>query len=322
MRTDLKQSVLLLVVIFCVDCQSAKQDPGPASPAVPTTPEASFVKYYDLTSLPVSTSFDSPTLVCAVNDAALNEISGIAASYAQGSSVWTEEDSGNENKLYLIGNNGSTIATMRMVSVNNRDWEDMSLSNGPLLNVHYLYLADIGDNKFSQPTKYIYRFPEPSLANVSLPFTGEIAQVEKMEFNYPDGIKNSEAVMVDPVTLDIYVISKEGQAVVYVARYPQDISKTFTMRKLGTLPISDVTAADISPDGKEILLKNYAVVLYWKKANNESITDLLQQIPQRAPYVPEPKGESICWATDGSGYFTTSEIIDSTPANIYFYKRK
>ena len=125
--------------------------------------------------------------------------------------------------------------------------------------------------------------------------------------------------MIDPATKDIYIVTKENQAVIYVARYPQDISKSFVMTKRGVLPISDVTSADISVDGKEIVIKNYALILYWKKSGNESITELLQKEPLRAPYQIEEKGAAICWAADGSGYYTTSEL----PAQpIYFYKRK
>jgi hypothetical protein len=80
-----------------------------------------------------------------------------------------------------------------------------------------------------------------------------------------------------------------------------------------------VTAADISADGKEILIKNYSQILYWKKSGSESITELIRQTPQRAPYTPELKGESIAWATDGSGYYVTSEGANQP---IYFYKRK
>jgi len=50
-----------------------------------------------------------------------------------------------------------------------------------------------------------------------------------------------------------------------------------------------------------------------------TVTDLLQQTPMRAPYTPELKGESVCWANDGSGYSTTSDGPDQS---IWFYKKK
>jgi len=289
-----------------------------ATKPVTTSPDY-FTASYDITSLPVSNSFGPPDSVGAVQDFALEEISGIAPSSGVPGALWAEEDSGNENKIYLLSSEGKTLANFRMASINDRDWEDLSISSGPLPNVHYLYLAETGDNKHINPTKYIYRFPEPQLSGQNFPIESEIAAVETIAFQYPDGIKNTEAVMVDPTTNDIYIISKEGQAVIYVARYPQPLNKVFTISKLGTIPISDVTAADISQDGNEILIKNYSLVLYWKRPSDKSVTEILQEKPIRVPYQPELKGESICWAADGSGYSVTSEGADQP---IWFYKRK
>jgi len=77
--------------------------------------------------------------------------------------------------------------------------------------------------------------------------------------------------------------------------------------------------AAISKTGDEILIKSYTQIFYWKKSSGESMAHCLQQTPVRAAYQPEDKGEAICWATDGSGYFTTSEG-EGEP--VYFYKRK
>lgn len=312
---------LILLSMINSGCHQPVKDPTPTSaPVAPVS--VLFTGSYDITSLPFTEAFDSSLSLGTIEDLALNEIAGIATSYSTSNAMWVEEDSGNENKIYLLTNSGKELGSFRMTSIANRDWEDLCISTGPVANIRYLYLAETGDNKLNYPIKYIYRFPEPTLANTTYPFSGEIASVDKIAFQYPDGVKNAEAVMVDPSTNDIYIISKEGQAVIYVARYPQIMDKMFTIVKLGSLPISDVTAADISQDGNEVLIKNYALILYWRKKSIESISDLLQTVPQRAPYVPEPKGESIGWANDGSGYFTTSEIIDNNPVSINFYKRK
>lgn len=310
-------------VFFCVtflfawlmlSCDKATPKPKPVTPVVDY-----FTASYDVTSLPVSTSFASADSVGAVNDLALDEISGIALSRSVRGALWVEEDSGNENKIYLLTEGGTTLAYFRMSSVSDRDWEDMAISTGPRAGINYLYLAETGDNNFKYATKFIYRFAEPIPTAAGFAAANEIATVDKITFSYPDGIRNAEAVMVDPVTHDIYVVSKENQATVFVARYPQPVDSAFKIVKLGTLPISDVTAADISADGKEILIKNYSQILYWKKSGNESISELLQKTPQRVPYSPELKGESVAWAPDGSGYYVTSEGANQP---IYFYKRK
>ncbi len=320
-----------IAILFCFSCvltglnSCEKNTPVPAvkavttAPAIPPVIDNFFSIYYDITSLPISIDFESFKNLGSVQNPTLNEISGIASSYSLPGTLWCEEDSGNENNIYLMRNNGEFLGTVVMSSLTDRDWEDMSIGPGPLDGVHYIYLAEIGDNNVVNADKFIFRFPEPIISNPTFPFTVNIKSVDKISFNYPDGIKNAEAVMIDPLTKDIYVISKEGQAVIYVARYPQDITKVFTMTKLGVLPISDVTAADISPDGKEILIKNYAVILYWKKLGNETISELLQKVPIRAPYQVEEKGEAVCWSSDGSGYFTTSELPGQP---VYFYKRK
>jgi hypothetical protein len=307
---------LTFIGLNILSCQKNEADTV-VTPA-PTPKNDFFTVSYDVTSLPTSQDFKPAQNFGSVQNFALDEISGIAVG-SKPNTLWVEEDSGNENKIYLIDISGTYLGSFRMTSIANRDWEDMSISSGPVPSTPYIYLAEIGDNNRVNQTKYIYRFPEPIVSGSTFPFSNEINTVDKIAFNYPDGIKNAEAIIIDPNTKDIYVISKEGQAVIYVARYPQDITNIFTLTKVGVLPISDVTSAAISPDGKEIIIKNYALALYWKKAANETIPELLKTIPQKAPYQPEDQGESICWATDGSGYFTTSEGVNQP---IYFYKRK
>lgn len=316
------KGLVILSVLTCFLSYCTKSNIDPKSNDVPdSSKDTFFTADYDVNELTISNAFDSGRVKSTVQNLALDEISGIAESYSNHNALWSEEDSGNENKIYLLDiATGQQLANVRL-SVGNRDWEDMSSAPGPDQNLHYIYLAEIGDNKRVNPTKYIYRFEEPSLAGLYPKDEDYKLNVDKIAFQYPDGIKNAEAVMIDPLTKDIYVISKEDQAVVYVARYPQSTSEVITLTKVGKLPIPTVTAADISPDGTEIIIKNYARIFYWKKTGSESVTQLLKRKPRLLPYVPEPKGESVCWNADASGYYTTSERGDRAP-QILFYKRK
>lgn len=310
---------LALAIFSMLQCQHSASDPTSQTTPPPTTTDDFFTAYYDVTSLPVSGDFEPGQSLGKVENLALEEISGIAEASALPRTLWVEEDSGNENKIYLIDTGGKFLGSFRMTSIDDRDWEDISIGPGPKPDTQYLYLAETGDNNKAYPTKSIYRFVEPTVDHTDTPFANEIATVDKITYQYPDGIKNAEAIFVDPATKDIYIVSKEGQAVVYVARYPQDLTKVFTVTKVGVLPITDVTSAAISKTGDEILIKNYTQIFYWKKSSGESIAHCLQQTPVRTSYQPEDKGEAIGWATDGSGYFTTSEG-EGEP--VYFYKRK
>ena len=279
--------------------------------------DSSWTSTFDTHSLLVNHAFDSGRIVGAISDPSLDEVSGIAASYNTPGSLWVEEDSGNPNTISLLTSDGKLLGAVSLDRVTNRDWEDMSIAPGPTDGVHYIYLADIGDNDKKYDIKYIYRFPEPPAT-----IGGSISIFDVMSFSFPDGIKNCEAMMIDPLTKDIYVISKEsGKAVVYLASYPQPLNKNFVLTKIGSLPISKVTAADISPDGTEILIKNYVQVFYWKRNLNQTISFTLKQNPLLLPYQIEEQGESICFAKDASGFYTTSEMTSNAPPPIYFYKR-
>ena len=318
MSNLLGSSIFFIVLLILISsCKKSSSDPNPITTApVDTT----WSVFYYLTDLEKATSFEASVNLGSIQNTSLQEISGIAGSYLTKDAYWVEQDSGNPNAIYLFDKGGVQLGSAELTYQANRDWEDIATGPGPKSGVNYIYLAEIGDNKARYPTKYIYRFAEPSIS-ASTPNV-KVTTVDIISFHFPDATKNAETVMVDPLTKDIYVISKEDAATLYVAKYPQDLAKEFALVKIGVLPISTVTAGDISPDGTEVLIKNYSTIYYWKKSGNETIGQLMKKKPILLPYSVEPQGEAICWGVDGSGYYTTSEIIDTTPASISFYKRK
>jgi hypothetical protein len=254
-----------------------------------------------------------------LKDDSLKELSGMVRSSAKdGATLWGEEDSGNKNVLYLMDTSGRKVCEASLQGAFNRDWEDLAGGPGPKTGKYYLYLGDIGDNLFIFPFITIYRFIEPA----PVPGNVNITAFDAINLLYPDGPHNAEALMVDPRTKDIYIITKDAQAGLYVARYPQNIHKATKLIKLGVLPISTVTAADISPDGDHILIKNYKSVFYWHRQPDETISDCLQQAPNRLDYHAEPQGESIAWSSSGKGFYTITEKVGSKPPVLFHYKSK
>ena len=77
-------------------------------------------------------------------------------------------------------------------------------------------------------------------------------------------------------------------------------------------------AGDISLTGQEIIMKTYNRVFYWRKSPYESLEATLQRIPMCAPYNIEQQGEAVCFDTEGSGYFTTSEGLNQP---LWYYSR-
>lgn len=287
------------------------------SPATPSAKDTVFTATYQTAQLTQSMLFRlSDTF--HLKTGALPELSGLVrASDTRSSEYWGEEDSGNKNAIYLLDTLGRLLGA-KYLPVFNRDWEDMACGPGPENGRFYLYLGDIGDNLHLFPFITVYRFIAPS-PDTALWTDSLISKFDALNFIYPDGPHDAEALMVDPLTKDIYVLTKEAKAGLYVGRYPQNTGEAGRLVKLGTLPISTVTAADITLDGNGIFIKNYDNIFYWTRKNGQSIASCLQQPPQRLAYQKEPQGESIALDPSGKGFFTISEKVGTSVQVLYHY---
>ena len=247
----------------------------------------------------------------------INEASGLAASINRTNMLWTHNDSGDSAILFLINQYGASVAQYSLKGAKNRDWEDIATGPGPDDEKSYIYVGDIGDNRAQHEIKTIYRVEEPQ----SLSATG-ITDFDVINFKYPDGKRDAESLFVDPLSKDIYILSKrEAKIGVYVASYPQSTTEVITLEKLSSIPYHQTVAADISADGQEILLKTYSKVYYWKR-NNRSISDTLSSPPISVKYQIEPQGEAIAWQRDGLGFYTLSEKLMGIEPVLYNYAKQ
>jgi hypothetical protein len=252
----------------------------------------------------------------------LDEASGLVASRSNDLYLWTHNDSGGSPSLFLISTVGADSGRFVLSGADNVDWEDIAIGPGPDAGVQYLYVGDIGDNRAVRDNLTIYRLPEPDLNDQNIPATQNLTNIESIDFIYSNGARDAESLMVDPLTNDIYVVSKrESQVGVYVLPFPQATNEMDTAEFLINIPFTMFTAGDISSDGSEILIKNYFNVYYWQRANGQTIAEALAIVPQKIGYTPEPQGEAICFSNKGDGFFTLSEMDSDQPVPILFYRR-
>jgi len=268
--------------------------------------------------------FGTVTVSGPVQNDLISEASGIVNSQSNDSYIWVHNDGGAEpeNRLFLMDKNGQDKGMVWLKDLDNIDWEDIALGPGPEQGKTYLYIGQIGDNRAQFDTRNIFRIEEPTIAGGTLT-TDTITNIETITYRYPDGPRDAETLIVDPLTKDIYIISKRESPVIniYVMKYPQSVTDTIVLEKTGTLPFTQATGGDISKDGTEILIKNYTNVFYWKREPNESITEALSKDPTNITYQIEPQGEAIAFASDNSGFFTLSEEASDIETILYFYPR-
>jgi hypothetical protein len=302
------KSLLLLITLMGVIAAGCKDAPSEVDPIDTTTAQSNL--------------FSSAQPLGYLQSADLNEASGLIASRSNDLYLWTHNDSGGSPTLFLVSTIGADSGRFVLSGTNNVDWEDIAIGPGPDAGVQYLYVGDIGDNRAVRENLTIYRFPEPDLNIRDIPTSQNVANVESINFVYSNGARDAESLLVDPVTRDIYIISKrEAQVGLYVLPFPQDVAQIDTAQFLINIPFTSFTAADISIDGSEILVKNYFNIYYWRRASGQTIAEALTAEPQKLNYAPEPQGESICFSNTGNGFYTLSEMDANQPVPILFYRR-
>ncbi|ACU59227.1 hypothetical protein [Chitinophaga pinensis] len=245
-----------------------------------------------------------PQVLGIVQSSAIQEASGLAASRALPGYFWTHNDSGNKPEVYLLDNKGQLISTIQLEGIKNRDWEDIAEGAGPIPHKQYVYVGDIGNNIRLDLHTRIYRFQAPSQA----PASKTTVKPETLQISYPDGPRDAETVMVDPINKFLYVVSKREKAVgIYKTPLHFRDGEKVVMQKVGTVPYTWITAGDISQDGRHIVIKDKSLVYYWSRQAGETVEAAMARPAVSLPYVPEQQGEGIALMPDNSGYVTISE---------------
>ena len=268
------------------------------------------------------------------------EVSGIACSRVTPGYIWMQSD---EIETHIIATDEKGIKRFMKVNFSKKirwDWED--LSGGVYNGINYLFIGAFGDNDETDGEDHIIFFPEPAID----PSTPEITITPSaIKYVYPDGIKhNTEALMYDNVEQMIYIITKKYYKPCQVFRIPFRLdygSEVQTLEYVCDLGVQSdlggganpskgfhlVTAADISPDGKYVLIKNqnntapaFSWVLLWERSGNESIAETVKRQPELIRcYETEWQGEAICWLNDYV-FYTTSDSDEGNPP-IFKYTR-
>jgi len=257
--------------------------------------------------------FADGTDVGELRGANLREASGITASQSHPGHYWLHNDSGNEPELFLIDSTGAAQMRVRIEGVVNRDWEDISRSGDTL------FVAETGDNDAKWDTVFVHAVREPESR------TDSTARVlATFPFRYPDGPRDAETLLVDPLTGDWFIVSKrEEQSRLYRYPAPQRPGMLVTLERVPVeFPFRLAVGGDVSTDGREVLLKTYDAVYYWERRDGEPLSETLARAPLPQPYTPERQGEAISFSPDGSAYYTTSEVELDVPQLLLRYRRR
>ncbi|WP_330443499.1 hypothetical protein [Flavobacterium sp. C4GT6] len=205
-------------------------------------------------------------LSCNCNDALqekgkleLKEASGIEYIHETGK-LWVLEDSGNKNSLYSIDENGKTEKKLKITNAKNKDWEDLTSDKEG-----NIYIGDFGNNDNDRKDLAIYRIDKEELEKK------EAKSSYKVSFYYPE--QNEFPPKRSKMLFDVeaffelngnfYLFTKNRSAkfdgTFFVYKVPNKEGEHAAQRiaELNSCKVYSkcaITAADISSDGKTVVL--------------------------------------------------------------------
>jgi hypothetical protein len=201
------------------------------------------------------------TIVGTLENNDVDEASGMARSQRSPDTLWVVNDDG-PSVLHAIDTTGGMLGRVKIADASNRDWEDMA--SFTLDGIPYLLLADIGDNDGDRKDVRFYVVEEPN------PEEKKVDYAWRVDFSYPGGPRDAEAIAVDVENNRVLVLSKRDiPARLYSVPLRPDSDKrqeASSLTAVGGLP---------RPSRRDVSFAPKTDDYYW------SSTDLRWRIPVR-----------------------------------------
>ncbi len=204
----------------------------------------------------------------------IRESSGVAVSRRQGGGgiLWTHNDSGHENRLYAVNQQGDVLATFRVPGATNIDWEDIALGPCPGRSGWCLYIADTGDNLRRRDSVSIYIVPEPNVSVDGRSGVRDTEPARRVDFRYEDGPHDVEAMAVGPSgeillvskglrsPIQAYALKPDELFTAGLVLRPKNDAGMLALRVMAPL----VTGAAFSPSGDRLVVRSYTELFFYK----------------------------------------------------------
>src|SRR5215216_544060 len=247
-------------------------------------------------AVPVSAQeVEGAEVVLRLEDQRIVESSGLALSRRHPGVLWTHNDSGDKARLYAVGADGQTRATLTLAGVEARDWEALAAGRDDR-GRPALFVGDIGDNNGVWPEVAVYRVAEPAtLRDATVPAV-------RYRLRYPDGSHDAEALLVDPRSNRLYVATKDADGGgLYQAPARLRTDRVNVLQRVARVP-PVITDGAFAPNGRAFVLRDYqGAFVYAAPGRRVGAFELPLQY----------QGESITVTADGRSVLAGSEGPDS-----------
>ncbi|MEQ9562997.1 MAG: hypothetical protein RLN69_10785, partial [Woeseiaceae bacterium] len=262
------------------------------------------------------------TLAGRIVDGRIVEACGLARSHLVDDRLWVLNDGGSGAHLFAIDHEGKSLGSIELRDSNNRDWEDLASFEHE--GKAWLLVADIGDNSALRRYCTLYIVEEPREVRGQ-----SVVPARSLRFTYPDGPRDAESVSVDVDGGSVFVLVKRTiPARLYrIQLFPADdpaddvelqlaesIGDITSIPQPGNWDIVNAlarsswhwqpTAMDFSRDGRRAAILTYVGLYVYKRNDDASWFEALQQTPQSVSLGEIGLAEAVAFGPDDSIFVT------------------
>ena len=245
-----------------------------------------------IVAAPPAAGADGVTEVCRF-DSRFDEISGMTYSQRHPGILYLHNDSSGGPRIYAVdARTCRTRATLTLAGAQARDLEAIG-SGRDAKGRPILWVGDIGDNLDSWPEVRLLRVREPRVLR------DQTLKVRTYRFTYPGGPQNAEALLADPRSSRVWVITKKlAHGALYAL--PDLRRDRVTVARRVQQEGGLVTDASVSPDGSRYVVRDYVdAQVYAGLPPGQRLGRV---------YLPfQLQGEAVTWTSDGSALLVASE---------------
>lgn len=253
----------------------------------------------------------------------LKEVSGITY-VPEKNVIYTLEDSGNRNAIYVINSEGKLDKTITISNAVNVDWEDITKDKND-----NIYIGDFGNNDNERKDLCIYKVAKDELnkdnavaeykVSFSYPEQTEFPPKKKELFYDVEGFFEHENYF--------YLFTKnrsknfDGTAFIYKILNAPGTQKAI---KIGEFKTCDnynhcvLTSATISPDGKKVVLLSHDKIVLFKDFKG----DLFHKGTQTEIKLDHFSQKEAIVFKDNNTLLIADEKTNKVGGNVYEFKLK
>lgn len=243
---------------------------------------------------PAAHAVEGVSEVCRFTDERFTEISGMTYSQRHPGVLYLHNDSSGGPAVYAVdARTCRTLATLTIAGIEARDLEAIG-SGRDEKGRPVLWVGDIGDNRDSWSEVRVHRVREPARLR------DRTLRPTTFRFTYPDRPHNAEALLADPRSSRVWVVTKQtARGGIYALPPRMTTERVVVAREVGRVG-AFVTDGAVSPDGSRFVLRDYVDA------------EVLQGLPPgrgaQTVYLPiQLQGEAVTWTSDGRALLIASE---------------